>query len=40
MKRFIRFALLAAIVCLPTIAVAQQGKPIYISLPGPGNVQH
>jgi len=40
MKRLIGFALLAACFCVPTIAAAQHSKPIYISLPGPGNVQH
>lgn len=35
---FIEFAL--AILLLPIVAQAQYSKPIYVSLPGPGNVQH
>lgn len=40
MKRLGFLASLWVALCLPAAAQAQSSKPIYISLPGPGNVQH
>ena len=39
MKRINLFALLAALLCSSSLG-AQISKPIYVSLPGPGNIQH
>jgi ABC-type nitrate/sulfonate/bicarbonate transport system substrate-binding protein len=40
MKRMHLFVVLAVIVCSPPSSDAQSNKPIYVSLPGPGNIQH
>jgi ABC-type nitrate/sulfonate/bicarbonate transport system substrate-binding protein len=40
MKRLGFLASLWVALCLPAATQAQSSKPIYISLPGPGNVQH
>ena len=40
MKRLSYAVLLNIVFFLPVSLRAQIGKPIYISLPGPGNVQH
>jgi ABC-type nitrate/sulfonate/bicarbonate transport system substrate-binding protein len=40
MKRMHLFVVLAVIVCSPPSSEAQSNKPIYVSLPGPGNIQH
>ncbi len=39
MKRLLLVFMLAALL-MPIISEAQYSKPVYISLPGPGNVQH
>jgi ABC-type nitrate/sulfonate/bicarbonate transport system substrate-binding protein len=39
MKRISVFTLLAALLCSSSLG-AQISKPIYVSLPGPGNIQH
>ena len=39
MKRISLFVLLAALLCSSSLG-AQISKPIYVSLPGPGNIQH
>ena len=40
MKTKMRGALLLAALLLPVSLAAQYTKPVYISLPGPGNIQH
>ncbi|MGH7855123.1 MAG: ABC transporter substrate-binding protein, partial [Candidatus Binatia bacterium] len=40
MKRLSYAVLLLIVLFLPASLCAQISKPIYISLPGPGNVQH
>ena len=40
MKSLIPAVLLLVLLCLPLSLHAQHSKPIYVSLPGPGNVQH
>ena len=40
MKRLGFFVSLWVALCLPAAVPAQSAKPIYVSLPGPGNVQH
>jgi NitT/TauT family transport system substrate-binding protein len=40
MKRLILLVLLLVIFFSPDFVQAQSSKPIYVSLPGPGNVQH
>jgi len=39
MPHAIKFAVVLALL-LPAATKAQNAKPIYVSLPGPGNVQH
>jgi ABC-type nitrate/sulfonate/bicarbonate transport system substrate-binding protein len=33
-------AMVLAVCCSPSVSTAQHTKPVYISLPGPGNIQH
>jgi NitT/TauT family transport system substrate-binding protein len=40
MKPISIFAFVAALLSIPLAAPAQHTKPVYLSLPGPGNVQH
>ncbi len=40
MKRILIFAFMLALLPMDAPSRAQIGKPIYVSLPGPGNVQH
>ncbi|MBI2535229.1 MAG: ABC transporter substrate-binding protein [Deltaproteobacteria bacterium] len=40
MKSRISAVLLLTLSCLPESLLAQYTKPVYISLPGPGNIQH
>jgi NitT/TauT family transport system substrate-binding protein len=40
MKPIAIFAFVAALLSIPLAAPAQHTKPVYLSLPGPGNVQH
>ena len=40
MKRLSVLAFMAAALALPIASQAQHSKPVYVSLPGPGNVQH
>ena len=40
MKRLSVLAFMAAALWLPLASQAQHSKPVYVSLPGPGNVQH
>lgn len=40
MKNRISAAILLLAVFLPVSLQAQYTKPVYISLPGPGNIQH
>ncbi len=40
MKRIPIFALMLTVVLCSSPLRAQINKPIYISLPGPGNIQH
>ena len=40
MKRLSVLAFMAAALWLPIASQAQHSKPVYVSLPGPGNVQH
>ena len=40
MKRWLSVVLRGALLVLPVSLYAQHTKPIYVSLPGPGNVQH
>lgn len=40
MKRLITIVLISAVFLVPIPLGAQISKPIYVSLPGPGNVQH
>ena len=40
MKRLRMVVFMLAVFSLPIISQAQHSKPVYVSLPGPGNVQH